>query len=153
MRLGFSEKPIILTIYGADCPDLTMIDLPGITRIALKGTQQENMNVEAITKDMARSFCSDERTIILCVVPANQDLSTSDGLQMARELDPEGKRTLGVLTKVTQHMSLLDRYHGPWYRCEEDIVEPRNRIEIGIRGCKEQEPVGYQCKDLIKSIS
>ena len=49
---------------------------------------------------MAASYCEDERTIILCVIPANQDTSTSDALQMARQMDKEGKRTLGVITKV-----------------------------------------------------
>jgi replication fork clamp-binding protein CrfC len=38
--------------------------------------------------------------VILAVVPANQDMATSDSLQIARQLDPEGKRTLGVITKI-----------------------------------------------------
>ena len=46
------------------------------------------------------SYVEDSRTIILCVIPANADISTSDGLQMARELDPAGLRTIGVITKV-----------------------------------------------------
>ena len=49
---------------------------------------------------MAHRYVSDPRTIILCVVPANADISTSDGLQMARELDPKGLRTIGVITKI-----------------------------------------------------
>ena len=83
-----------------------MIDLPGITRIALENTHQANVDVEAVTKEMATNFCADERTIILCVIPANQDLSTSDGLSMARKLDPDGKRTLGVITKVKNFIQL-----------------------------------------------
>lgn len=54
---------------------------------------------------MASFYCEDERTIILCVIPANQDITTSDGLQMARKLDPEGKRTLGCITKI----DIMDR--------------------------------------------
>jgi|LauGreDrversion4_2_1035121.scaffolds.fasta_scaffold84007_2 replication fork clamp-binding protein CrfC len=49
---------------------------------------------------MAHRYVSDPRTIILCVISANADISTSDGLQMARELDPKGLRTIGVLTKI-----------------------------------------------------
>ena len=49
---------------------------------------------------MAGRYCGDPRTIILCVVAANADISTSDGLQMARELDPKGLRTIGVITKI-----------------------------------------------------
>ena len=49
---------------------------------------------------MAHRYVSDSRTIILCVLPANADMTTSDGLQMARELDPKGIRTIGVVTKI-----------------------------------------------------
>lgn len=49
---------------------------------------------------MCMSYARDERTIILCVIPANQDMSTSDALLMARQLDPQGKRTIGVITKI-----------------------------------------------------
>jgi len=51
---------------------------------------------------MSKLYCQDNTTIILCVIPANADISTSDGLHMARELDPSGDRTLGVITKVLQ---------------------------------------------------
>lgn len=49
---------------------------------------------------MAKRYCIDPKTIILCVIPANQDLSTSDGLKLAREWDVEQKRTVGVITKI-----------------------------------------------------
>ena len=49
---------------------------------------------------MATRYVSDSRTIILCVLPANADMTTSDGLQMAREMDPKGIRTIGVITKI-----------------------------------------------------
>ena len=74
------DDPIKLKIFSADCPDLTIIDLPGITRIDVKGQK----DVERITTEMAKRYCSDPKTIILCVIPANQDLSTSDGLKLAR---------------------------------------------------------------------
>lgn len=74
------DDPIKLRIYSTDCPDLTIIDLPGITRIDVKGQK----DVERITTEMARRYCEDPKTIILCVIPANQDLSTSDGLKLAR---------------------------------------------------------------------
>lgn len=99
---GIVDDPIILNVYSNSCPDLTLIDLPGITRIAVSG---QDDNIEAITKNMAERYCADERTIILAVVPANQDMSISDGLQMARRLDPEGIRTIGCITKI----DIMDR--------------------------------------------
>jgi len=42
---GIVDKPIILNIYSHTCPDLTLIDLPGITRIPMKGSDQPE-NIE-----------------------------------------------------------------------------------------------------------
>jgi hypothetical protein len=53
--LGIIPTPIKLSIFSPDCPDLTIIDLPGITRIPLKGSDQPE-NIEEITKNMARKF-------------------------------------------------------------------------------------------------
>lgn len=91
------NQPIVLTVYSSWVPNLTLVDLPGITRVAIEGQPE---NIEEITKRMAAKYCQDSKTIILCVVPANQDLSTQDSLVMARRWDPMGRRTLGVLTKV-----------------------------------------------------
>ena len=91
------DKPIILNIYSHTCPDLTLIDLPGVTRIPI-GNQPEN--IEQIIKEMATRYCKDPLTIILCVVAANADITTSDGLQMEMKIEAEGSRTIGVLTKI-----------------------------------------------------
>ena len=91
------DDPIVLTIYSGTCPDLTLIDLPGITRIPVAGQPKD---IERITKEMAYRYVSDPRTIILCVIPSNQDMSVSEALQMAKKVDPQGIRTLGVLTKI-----------------------------------------------------
>lgn len=97
---GIVDDPISLTIYSNDCPDLTLIDLPGITRLRVKGSDQGE-DIEKVTKEMASRYVKDDRTIILCVIPANQDMSTSDGLYMAKRVaDPDGKRTIGVITKI-----------------------------------------------------
>ena len=91
------DDPIVLNIYSPTCPDLTLIDLPGITRIPIDDQPKE---IEKITKALATRYCKDPMTIILCVIAANQDITVSDGLQMARDIDPDGTRTLGVLTKL-----------------------------------------------------
>ena len=49
---------------------------------------------------MVERYCSDTRTIILCVVPANADMTCSEGIRTARRLDPKGIRTVGVITKI-----------------------------------------------------
>jgi hypothetical protein len=53
--------------------------LPGITKVALEGTDQKD-DIEEVTKRMALRYVGDKRTIILCVIAANQDMATSDAL-------------------------------------------------------------------------
>ena len=96
------DDPIVLTIYSSTCPDLTLIDLPGITRIPV-GDQPKN--IYEITKEMCHKYISDPRTIILCICAANVDLATSEGILMAKKVDKTGIRTLGVITKI----DIMDR--------------------------------------------
>ena len=91
------DNPIILNVYSQTCPDLTLVDLPGVTRVPV-GKQPKN--IEEITKNMARRYVSDPLTIILCVIAANSDIATSDGLMLAKQIDTGGVRTIGVLTKL-----------------------------------------------------
>eukprot|EP00915_Cephaloidophora_sp_WS-2016_P004946 GHVH01006591.1.p1 GENE.GHVH01006591.1~~GHVH01006591.1.p1 ORF type:complete len:798 (-),score=126.07 GHVH01006591.1:104-2497(-) len=98
-KKGIVDDPIKVSIYGPEVPDLTLIDLPGITRVPLKNSDQTE-DIEAVTKDMVMRYATDPRTVVLAVIPANQDISTSDALQIARNVDPKGIRTLGVITKI-----------------------------------------------------
>lgn len=91
------DVPIVLNVYSKTCPDLTLIDLPGITRVPVEG---QPPNIEEITTNMAIRYCKDELTIILCVIASNADISTSDGLKIAKIIDTKGERTIGVLTKL-----------------------------------------------------
>lgn len=81
------DIPIVLNIFSANCPNLTIVDLPGITSIPV-GDQPKN--IYEITRDMALRYIKEPRSIILCVIPANQDLTTSEALKLMREIDPRG---------------------------------------------------------------
>lgn len=94
---GLSNKTINLKIYSPHVLNLTLVDLPGITKVPT-GDQPED--VEEQIRSMCYEFTSNPNAIILAVSAANQDLVNSDGLKMARAVDPEGYRTIGVLTKV-----------------------------------------------------
>mmetsp|Transcript_22287 Transcript_22287/g.50990 ORF Transcript_22287/g.50990 Transcript_22287/m.50990 type:complete len:770 (+) Transcript_22287:62-2371(+) len=96
---GIVNDPIVLTVYATGAPDLTLIDLPGITRVPVKGSDQDE-DIEKTTKDMTMHYIQDPRTIILAVLPANQDMSVSDALQLARQVDTQGLRSIGVITKI-----------------------------------------------------
>ena len=94
---GLSNRPINLKIFSPFVLNLTLVDLPGITKVPT-GDQPED--VEEQIRVMCYEYISNPNAIILAVTAANQDLVNSDGLKMARSVDPEGKRTIGVLTKV-----------------------------------------------------
>jgi hypothetical protein len=68
------DNPIVVHVYSPTCPDLTLIDLPGLTRIPILNSGQPD-NIYEITKEMALKYVGDARTIILCVVPANADIT------------------------------------------------------------------------------
>jgi replication fork clamp-binding protein CrfC len=94
---GISANPISLKVYSPDVVQLTLVDLPGMTRVPV-GNQPAD--IEKQIRDMILKFISRENAIILAVTAANSDLANSDALQLARHVDPKGRRTLGVLTKV-----------------------------------------------------
>lgn len=71
--------------------------MPGLTKVPV-GDQPRD--IEKQIRDMLMRFISKPNAIILAVTAANTDLANSDGLKLAREVDPEGTRTIGVLTKV-----------------------------------------------------
>ncbi|KAH9915803.1 Dynamin central region-domain-containing protein [Epithele typhae] len=94
---GISPLPINLRIFSPNVLTLTLVDLPGLTKVPV-GDQPRD--IEKQIRDMLFKYISRPACIILAVTPANSDLANSDGLKMAREVDPEGQRTIGVLTKV-----------------------------------------------------
>ncbi|KAF9484891.1 hypothetical protein BDN70DRAFT_871869 [Pholiota conissans] len=94
---GISPAPINLRIYSPNVLTLTLVDLPGLTKVPV-GDQPRD--IEKQIRDMLLKYISKPACIILAVTAANTDLANSDGLKMAREVDPEGTRTIGVLTKV-----------------------------------------------------
>lgn len=94
---GISPNPINLRIFSPNVLTLTLVDLPGLTKVPV-GDQPRD--IERQIREMLLKFISKPNAIILAVTAANTDLANSDGLKMARDVDPEGTRTIGVLTKV-----------------------------------------------------
>ena len=99
---------------------------------------------------MAKRYCIEDRTIILAVIPANADMSTSQGLDLARKWDPSGQRTLGVITKIdimdrgTDAKNMIMNKESPLAlgfvgiknRSQEDI---NNKVKVSIALNKEEE--------------
>uniref|UniRef100_A0AAR2JYI2 Uncharacterized protein n=1 Tax=Pygocentrus nattereri TaxID=42514 RepID=A0AAR2JYI2_PYGNA len=100
--VGICDDLITLEIMSPHVSDLTLIDLPGIARVPVKG-QPDDIGEQI--KNLIQTFIEKSETINLVVVPCNVDIATTEALRMAQEVDPEGKRTLAILTKP----DLVDR--------------------------------------------
>ncbi|XP_051870976.1 interferon-induced GTP-binding protein Mx3-like isoform X2 [Pristis pectinata] len=94
--LGISSELISLEVESDNVPDLTLIDLPGIARVAV-GNQPQDIGDQI--KQLIGSYVKEDKTINLVVIPCNVDIATTEALKMAQEADPTGERTLGILTK------------------------------------------------------
>ncbi|XP_067115147.1 dynamin-2-like isoform X1 [Osmerus mordax] len=94
---GISAVPINLRVFSPNVLNLTLIDLPGMTKVAV-GDQP--VDIEQQIREMLMQFITKESCLILAVTPANTDLANSDALKIAKEVDPQGLRTIGVITKL-----------------------------------------------------
>eukprot|EP00892_Ulva_mutabilis_P006287 jgi/Ulvmu1/402/UM001_0409.1 len=97
-----SDRPIHLSIFSPHVLTMSLIDLPGMTRIPVKGQPDD---IADKLERMIMSYIRNPSCIILAVSAANTDLANSDAIAMARLVDPEGLRTIGVLTKI----DIMDR--------------------------------------------
>ncbi|XP_005930173.1 dynamin-1a isoform X11 [Haplochromis burtoni] len=94
---GISPVPINLRVYSPHVLNLTLVDLPGMTKVPV-GDQPAD--IEFQIRDMLMQFVTKENCLMLAVSPANSDLANSDALKIAKEVDPQGLRTIGVITKL-----------------------------------------------------
>ncbi|KAL4805073.1 vacuolar ATP synthase catalytic subunit A [Aspergillus unguis] len=137
---GISAAPINLRIYSPNVLTLTLVDLPGLTKVPV-GDQPKD--IEKQIRDMVLKYISKPNAIVLAVTAANQDLANSDGLKLAREVDPEGQRTIGVLTKVDlmdEGTDVVDILAGRIIPLRLGYVPVVNR---GQRDIENKRPISY----------
>ncbi|KAI9658658.1 MAG: hypothetical protein M1821_002218 [Bathelium mastoideum] len=92
----FSTDTLRVELFGPSQPHLTMVDLPGLFRA---GNKDQSVIDAATVSSMVRSYMKRPRSIILAVVSAKSDFALQEVTELARELDPKGMRTLGLITK------------------------------------------------------
>lgn len=94
---GICPEPINLKIYSTSVVNLTLIDLPGITKVPI-GDQPDD--IESQIHQLVLKYICNPNSIILAVVTANTDMATSESLKLSKNVDPDGRRTLAVATKL-----------------------------------------------------
>uniref|UniRef100_A0A8C6V0F6 Interferon-induced GTP-binding protein Mx n=1 Tax=Neogobius melanostomus TaxID=47308 RepID=A0A8C6V0F6_9GOBI len=132
--VDISEELISLEIASPNVPDLTLIDLPGITRVAVNGQRED---IGERIKGLIWRIIKKQETISLVVVPCNVDIATTEALRMAQEVDPDGERTLGILTKpdlvdIGTEETVVDTVHNEVINLKKGfmIVRCRGQKEI-----------------------
>lgn len=97
--MNISVEPIDLRIYGANVPNLSVIDLPGIVSVACEDRGQSKDIKEQI-RNMISTYIAPPSALILAIIPARTDIEVDIAMELIKQHDPEGERTLGILTKV-----------------------------------------------------
>uniref|UniRef100_A0A8C9YP13 Dynamin-2 n=1 Tax=Sander lucioperca TaxID=283035 RepID=A0A8C9YP13_SANLU len=85
---GISPVPINLRVYSPNVLNLTLVDLPGMTKVPV-GDQPAD--IESQIREMLMQFVTKDNCLMLAVSPANSDLANSDALKIAKEVDPQGE--------------------------------------------------------------
>ncbi|GAB7347986.1 hypothetical protein MBLNU459_g5486t1 [Dothideomycetes sp. NU459] len=133
---GINRQPINLKIYSPHVLSLTLVDLPGLTKVPI-GDQPTD--IEKQTRNLISEYIAKPNSIILAVSPANVDLVNSEALKLARHVDPMGRRTIGVLTKIDlmdHGTNALDILSGRVYPLKLGFIGVVNRSQQDIQGNK-----------------
>lgn len=134
---GVSQVPINLKVYSPHVLNLTLVDLPGMTKVPVGDQPQD---IDRQIREMIYNFIEKPNAIILAVTPANTDMATSDALQMAREVDPQGLRTVGVITKIDlmdKGTDCMDVLLGKVYPLKLGFIGVVNRSQADINKNKD----------------
>lgn len=93
---AFSRDILSIEIEGPSRPQLTLVDIPGLIQTDTKGVTKDDVQLVSQITDQ---YISRSRTICLAVVSASNDYSNQKILAKVRDVDPDGQRTLGIITK------------------------------------------------------
>ncbi|CAE6433884.1 unnamed protein product [Rhizoctonia solani] len=94
--VAFSENFVSVEISGPDVTDLSFCDLPGIIANVREGSDEGDIE---LVKRLVTSYIRKESCIILLTVTCETDFENQGARSLAKQHDPDGKRTIGVLTK------------------------------------------------------
>lgn len=134
---GINRQPINLKIFSPHVLNLTLVDLPGLTKVPI-GDQPSD--IEKQTRTLILEYIAKPNSIILAVSPANVDLVNSEALKLARQVDAMGRRTIGVLSKLDlmdHGTNAMDILSGRVYPLKLGFIGVVNRSQQDIQSGKE----------------
>ena len=97
--LNISINPIYIKIYASNLPNLSLIDLPGLTSVAITDKGQPKDIKDQII-NLVSTYIKQQNTIILAIITARPDIEADMAMELVKQADPKGERTIGILTKL-----------------------------------------------------
>lgn len=141
---GICPEPISLKIFSNRVVNLGLVDLPGLTKVPV-GDQPEDIELQI--RALILKYIGNPNSLILAVTAANTDFATSEAVKLAREVDPDGRRTLAVITKLDlmdAGTDAIDVLCGRVIPVKLGIVGVVNRSQQDI---KDRKPIEEALKD------
>lgn len=92
----FSADVLRIESISPDAPNLTLVDLPGLFGASDKNQSDDDAE---LVRNLVLSYMKQRRSIILAVVSADNPFANQPVTKFARDIDPTGSRTLGLITK------------------------------------------------------
>nr|GME00971.1 dynamin-related protein 4C-like [Ipomoea batatas] len=148
---GISHSPLTLTVKKCGVPDLTMVDLPGITRVPVHGQPED---IYEQISNIIMEYITPEESIILNVLSASVDFSTCESIRMSQKVDKTGERTLAVVTKADRSPEgLLEKVTADDVHIGLGYVCVRNRIgEESYEEARMEEAKLFQSHSFLSKI-
>ncbi|KMZ68403.1 Dynamin-related protein 4C [Zostera marina] len=148
---GISNVPLTLVVKKKGVPDLTMVDLPGITRVPVHGQPEDIYDqIHAIIME----YISPKESIVLNVLSATVDFPTCESIRMSQQVDRTGERTLAVVTKSDRSPEgLLEKVTADDVNIGLGYVCVRNRInDETYDEARNQESILFKSHPLLSMI-
>ncbi|KAH7862911.1 hypothetical protein Vadar_011016 [Vaccinium darrowii] len=148
---GISNTPLTLVVKKRGVPDLTMVDLPGITRVPVHGQPED---IYEQISEIIMEYIKPEESIILNVLSATVDFPTCESIRMSQRVDKTGERTLAVVTKADKAPEgLLEKVTADDVNIGLGYVCVRNRIgEESYEEARVEEASLFQTHPLLSKI-
>ncbi|QRV96048.1 hypothetical protein RhiJN_24066 [Ceratobasidium sp. AG-Ba] len=115
--LSFTKNRVIIKVSGDQLADLSFVDLPGI----IANAPEKNVGDIELVQRLISSYMKKKSTINLIVITCEADFETQVAGSLARKYDPNGERTIGVITKPDR---IEQKQEGQWIPLVTGKVHP-----------------------------
>jgi dynamin 1-like protein len=144
--MNITNIPLYLRIYSPNIPNLSLVDLPGLTMVACTD-QGQPKDIKDRIKGLVGEYIAPKSTIILAVMPARTDIEADIGLDLIKEYDPNGERTLGILTKLDLMNEGTDVTHLLENKVSKDL-----QLNYGYFGIRNRNKIEMDNKSVIEGL-